>query len=127
MQVKEASVGEPKSMGEALQNTMGHALELARAEIALAKREVGDQLRSLAGSAVLLVAGAMVLQAAITSLCMLLVLEVQATVLVVAVVASIFVFGFALLIIGLKRAKGATLRTPKRLEVDVHTIQEAIK
>ena len=115
------------SAGHLLEKTLQDGLELARAEIALAKRELAEQARAIANSAVFFVAGVMFLQAAITTLGVLLVLLVHSTALGLAVVGGLVLVAVALGLTGLRLVKGFKLNTPRRLKLDAQKISEAVK
>jgi hypothetical protein len=110
-----------------LKNVVHDGLELGRAELNLAKREVVEQARSLATSAILLLAALMLLQAAITTLGVLLVLMLRATAFGFVVVAALAVIAAALGLLGLHKAEQKKLHVGQRAKRDAREIMEAMK
>jgi cytochrome c biogenesis protein CcdA len=115
------------SAAHLLEKTLHDGLELARAEISLAKREVAEQARAMSSSALFFVAGVMFLQAAITTLGVLLVLLVHSTALGFAVVGGLLLVAAALGLVGVRVVKGFKLNAPERLKLDARKIAEAVK
>ena len=114
-------------MTSTLETTLRDALELVRAEVALAKREFVDQTRSVASSAAFFVAAAMLLQAALTTLGVLLVLMVHSTALGFVVVAGFVVTAAVLGLLGVRVVKSFKLNSPDRLKLDARKISEAVR
>jgi len=110
-----------------LEKTLQDTLALARAEIALAKKEVLAQARALGSSAVLLLAGFVFLQAAITTLGVLLVLLLGATALGFVIVGGLLLIAAVLALVGLRGIRQIKLHSVERAELDVREIAEAVK
>jgi len=115
------------SAPELLKKAMNDALELGRAELALAKREAVEQARSLATSAILLLGALILLQAALTTLGVLLVLLLRAPGLGFVVVAAFLVIAGVLALFGLRQIEQKKLHVGERAKRDAHAIAEAVK
>ena len=127
MSTIESSAAQSASAPELLQRAIQDAMELGRAELTLAKQEVVAQARSLASSAFLLLAGLIMLQAAITTLGVLLVLLLRPPALGFIVVFASAAIALALGVFGLQKAKLNELQVGKRAKRDAREIAEAIK
>ncbi len=108
MQTIEVGSEHPPSVAQALEKTIHDALQLARTEIALAKQEVTEQARSAGRAVVFLLVAVMFLQAAITTLGVLL-LSLGGVALGFAVVG-------ALVLIGISLRKSRDARHARRVE-----------
>ena len=115
------------TVAQTLEKTAHDALELARAEIALTKRQAIEQARSMARSAIFLVAGVMFVQAALTSFGVLLVLVLRGPAPGLALVAGLLAVAALLATIGIRVLKANHVQSASRLERDVREIIEAVK
>ena len=112
---------------ELFKKALHDALELGRAELALAKSEAVEQARSLATSAILLLAALLMIQAALSTLGVLLVLMLHATALGFAVVAAFAVLALGLGLFGIRQAQQNKLHVGQRAKRDTREIVEAVK
>lgn len=119
----EQNAGVAKLLGQ----TLHDALELARAEIELAKRELLSEARSLGTAAVLLAASVFVLQAALTTLGVLLVLMLHAAAIAWLVVGGVFAVAVLLAALGAAALRRNHLAKIGRVKVDARKIAEAAK
>ncbi len=126
MEAIEVGSEQPPSVAHVLEKTIQDALHLARAEITLAKQEVAEELGSAARSAVSLLVGVMFLQAALTSLAVL-VLMLRGAALGFAVVGGLFAVAVVLGLLGIHGLKRRNLHTVARLKLDVREVAEAVK
>ena len=126
MDAKESAALHP-SVAQTLEKTIHDGLELARAELALAKRELGEQARAAAHSALFLLAGLMFLQAAVSSLGVLLILILGATPLGFVVVGGLVIVAAALGLVGIRAAKQNKFDSAERIKLDMREIAEAVK
>jgi uncharacterized membrane protein YqjE len=115
------------SAQQLLKNAVHDALELGRAELGLAKQEVVEQARSLAASAILLLAALMLIQAAVTTLGVLVILMLRGTELGFVVVAAFAAVAVALGLFGLHKAEQNKLHVGQRAKRDAREIVEAVK
>jgi hypothetical protein len=112
----------------ALSQVTGDALhqagQLIRAEVALAKSEVRQEIRAAERGALILAVGLVLLQSGVLVLAQALILKLGATTVVVAVTGSIFTvaaglcIGMGAVILGRRHL----VRTRARLEQDAHTL-----
>ena len=115
------------SAPELLKKAMHDALELGRAELALAKREAVEQARSFATSAVFMVAALIMLQAAITTLGVLLLMLLPERALGFIVVAAFLAIAVGLGLLGLHRLQQNKVEVGQRAKRDAREIAEAVK
>jgi uncharacterized membrane protein YqjE len=116
------------NLGELLESTLHHAKDLLQAELALAKSEVSNEVSSALDSLVLLVVGAIFLEAALTTLGVLLVFAFGVSVAAVAVVLVLTALGAIFCLVakrGLERRK--LPRTAARLALDTRQVMETVK
>lgn len=119
----EQNAGVAKLLGQ----TLNDALELARAEVALAKQDLVGEARSLGTAAVLLVAAGFVFQAALTTLGVMLVLMLHATATAWAVVGGFLVVALLLAASGGAALKRNSLAKLARVKTDVQKVAAAAK
>ena len=116
------------NLGQLLENTLHHGKELLQAELSLARNELSSELSSAFGSLGLLAAGAMFLQAALTTLGVILVVQLGAGVAAVALVVGLAGVGVALSVIALRALERRKLpRTTTRLALDTRQVMETVK
>jgi len=115
------------SAPELLKKAMHDALELGRAELALAKREAVAQARSFATSAIFLLAALVMVQAAITTLGVLLLLMLPAPALGFVVVAAFAAIAVGLGLLGLHKLEQHQVQVGQRAKRDAREIAEAVK
>ena len=94
--------GAQPNLGQLLEDTLHHGKSLLQAELSLARSEVASELSSAFSSLGLLATGAMLLQAALTTLGVALVLAYGVGVVAFVVIASLTSFGSLLLLLGLR-------------------------
>jgi uncharacterized membrane protein YqjE len=116
------------NLGELVEDALQQAKTLVQAELSLARRELRGELKRALGSALLLGAGAMFLQAALLSSCVLLVLALGGGIASVAVVLALVAIAGLLLLLGVRSARGEKLpRTTARLSRDAKQVLETVK
>jgi putative superfamily III holin-X len=116
------------NLGELVEDALHQAKTLVQAELSLARGELKLELKQALGSAVLVVAGAMCLQAALVTLGVLLVLALGVSLPSAAVVLALAVVGGLLLMVGVRSAGGSKLpRTAARLGSDAKQVLETVK
>jgi hypothetical protein len=116
------------NLGELLESTLHNAKTLLQAELSLAKRELSSELTSMLSSVGLLIAGAFFLQAALTTLGVLLVMAFGIGIAAVAVVVVLAGIGAALLVVALRALERKKLpRTTARLALDTQQVMETVK
>jgi len=104
------------------------AKTLVQAEISLARGELKQELKQALGSALLLGAGVMVLQAALITLGVLLVLALGVGAASVLVVLGLVAFAALLLLLGVRSVRHRRLpSTTARLSSDAKQVLETIK
>jgi hypothetical protein len=114
--------------GDLLEDALLQAKNLVQAELTLARRELASELSMAAHSVVTLVAGLMLLQAALTTLGVLLVLSLGVSVASGAVVVGLALLGAAAVLYarrGLAQRKLA--RTTERVARDAKQVMETVK
>ena len=115
------------SVAKLLGKTMHDALELGRAELALAKNELIGEARALVSSAAYVFAGLMIFEAALTTLGVLLVLRLHAAPLAWLVVAGFLLVAVVLALLGVSALKRNNLSKLGRVATDAREIVEAVK
>jgi hypothetical protein len=115
------------SVAQVLEKTIRDALQLVSAEIAVARADATEQVRSAARSAVLLAVGVMFLQAAVTLLGVAVLLVVRDTALGFAVVGALVAIALVLGILAIRGMKRHEMRGAERLKLDARAIAEAVK
>ncbi len=126
-QVERANAAEP-SLGQLLEKTMHHAKELVQAEISLARHELSNEVSAALGAVALLVAGIVFLQAALTTLGVLLVIQLGGGAIAASVVVFMTLVGTALCLLakrGLEKRKFP--QTSSHLALDADQVMETVK
>jgi len=122
-----AKTPEP-SLGQLLEKTLQHAKELVQAEISLARHEFGHELSSMLGAAVLLVAGIVFLQAALTTLGVLLVLQLGGGAIAASVVLVLAAIGATLCLLAKRDLEKRKMpETAAHLALDAQRVMETVK
>jgi len=127
MPAERANLSEP-SLGQLLEKTLQHAKELVQAEISLARHELRNEISSLVGAVVLLAAGVMFLQAALTTLGVLLVLQLGSGAISASIVVILAAVGATLC--GLAKRgldKRKLPQTSAHLALDARQVMETVK
>jgi hypothetical protein len=118
----------PPNLGDLIEDALHQAKTLVQAEFSLARAELKSELEQVVGSAILLLAGAMCLQAAVVTLGVLLVLALGVSFASVAVVVALVAIAALLVVLGLRSLKGRKLpRTAARLSSDAKQVLETVK
>jgi hypothetical protein len=118
----------PPHLGELLENTLHHAKSLLQAELSLARRELSGELSAAYGSLGLLVVAAMFLQAALSTLAVVLVLAFGVGIAAVGLVALLAAVGAVLMVVALCSLERRKLpRTTARLALDAQQVMETVK
>jgi len=116
------------NLADLVEDALQQAKTLVQAEFSLARGELKNELKQVLGSALLLGAGAMCLQAAIVTLGVLLVLALGVSVASGLVVLGLAVIAGVLLLLGVRSAQRAKLpRTTARLRADAKQVLESVK
>jgi len=124
---KERATAEP-NLGDLLESTLHHAKDLLQAELSLARREVSSEVSGALGSIALLAVGAMFLQAALSTLGVVLVLAFGVGIAAVALVVALAALGGVLTIVALRSLDRRKLpRTTERLALDAQQVMETVK
>ena len=123
----ERATAEP-NLGDLLESTLHHAKDLLQAELSLARREVSSEVSGALGSIALLAVGAMFLQAALSTLGVVLVLAFGVGIAAVALVVALAALGGVLTIVALRSLDRRKLpRTTERLALDAQQVMETVK
>jgi len=118
----------PPNLGELVEDALHQAKTLVQAEFSLARGELKMELQQALGSAIMLGAGAMCLQAALVTLGVLLVLALGVGVASVAVVLALVAVAALLLVLGVRSLQRRKLpRTSARLSSDAKQVLETVK
>lgn len=118
----------PPNLSELVEDALHQAKTLVQAEFSLAREELKGELKQVLGSALMLAAGAMFLQAALVTLGTLLVLVLGVSLASGLVVLGLFVLGGLLLMLGLNAVRRSKLpRTTARLSSDAKQVLETVK
>ena len=116
------------NLTDLVEDALQQAKTLVQAEFSLARGELKNELKQALGSALLLGAGAMCLQAAIVTLGVLLVLALGVSVASGLVVLGLLLVAGVLLLLGVRSAQRAGLpRTTARLRADAKQVLETVK
>jgi hypothetical protein len=116
------------NLGELLENTLHHAKNLLQAELSLARSEISSEVSAAYGSLLLLALGAMFLQAALSTLGVVLVLAFGVGVVAAGVIVLLAAIGIALALIAMRSLERRKLpRTTARLAMDAHEVMETVK
>jgi len=116
------------NLGDLVEDALHQAKTLVQAEFSLARNELKGELKQALGSALLLGAGAMCLQAALVTLGVLLVLALGVGIASVFVVLGLVAIAASLLMLGVRAAQGKKLpRTTERLTSDAKQVMETVK
>ncbi len=111
-----------------VEDALQQAKTLVQAEFSLARAELKNELKQALGSALLLAAGAMCLQAALVTLGVLLVLALGVGIASVLVVLGLLVSAGLLALRGVRSSQWAKLpRTAARLRADAKQVLETVK
>jgi uncharacterized membrane protein YqjE len=117
-----------QGLGDLIEDALHQAKTLVQAEISLARCELKDEFKQALGSAVVLGAGAMCLQAALTSLGVLLILALGVGAASALVVLGFLAFAGLFLVLGLRSLRRSKLpRTTARLSSDAKQVLETVK
>ncbi len=114
-------------MAKLLGKTMHDALELARAELALAKKELVGEAHALFSSAAYAFAGLMIFEAALTTMGVLLVIRLHAAPAAWLVVAGFLLAAVVLAVLGVSTLKRNKLSKAGRIANDTREIVETVK
>ena len=118
----------PPKLGELLEDVLLQARDLVQAELSLAGKELKQELKMAVRSALLLLVAAMLFQAALVVLGVLLVLQWGAGSASLAVVLVLAGGGVALSIIAVRSLRRERLpRTTARLSQDAKQLMETVK
>ena len=116
------------NLGELLEDALHQAKTLVQAELSLARAELKSEIKQALGSALLLAAGGMCLQAALSTLGVLLVLALGAGAGSAIVVLGLMAVAGLLLLLGVHAARRSKLpRTTARLSSDAKQVLETVK
>jgi len=116
------------NLGELVEDALHQAKTLVQAEFSLARGELKNEFKQALGSAVLIGAGVMCLQAALVTLGVLLVLALGVGASSAGVVLGLLALGAVLLVLGLRSARlGKLPRTTARLSSDAKQVLETVK
>jgi uncharacterized membrane protein YqjE len=116
------------NLGDLIEDALHQAKILVQAEFSLAREELKNELKQALGSAILLGAGAMCLQAALVTLGVLLVLALGVGVAAVGVVLALVAIAALLLVFGVRSLQRSKLpRTTARLSSDAKQVLETVK
>lgn|SRR6187549_2929698 len=111
-----------------VEDALQQAKTLVQAEFSLAGSELKAELNRALGSALLLGAGAMFLQAALVAASIVLVLVLGVGIASLAVVLALFAIAALLLLLGVRSARREKLpRTTARLSRDAKQVLETVK
>jgi len=125
--VERANSPEP-SLGQLLEKTLHHAKDLVQAEISLAKHEVSSEISSALGAVAWLIAGLMFLQAALTTLGVLLVFELGGGAIAASVVVLMTSLGLAMCLLAKRGLEKRKLpQTSAHLGLDAQQVMETVK
>ncbi len=122
----------PKSpeanLGDLVEDALHQAKTLVQAEFSLARGELKAELKQALGSALLLGAGAMFLQAALVTLGVLLVLALGVSIASAVVVLGLAAIAALLVLLGVRSVPREKLpRTTARLSADAKQVLETVK
>jgi hypothetical protein len=123
----ERTTAEP-NLGDLLESTLHNAKNLLQAELSLARREVSSEVSGALGSVALLGVGAMFLQAALSTLGVVLVLAFGVGAAAVGLVIALAAIGGVLTVVALRSLERRKLpRTTARLALDAQQVMETVK
>jgi len=115
-------------LGDLVEDALHQAKTLVQAELSLARGELKSEVKQALGSAVVLGAGAMCLQAALVTLGVLLVLALGVGAASALVVLGLLAFGALFVVFGLRSLRRSKLpRTTARLTADAKQVLETVK
>jgi len=118
----------PPNLSELVEDALHQAKTLVQAELSLARDELKSELKQALGSALMLAAGAIVLQAALATLGTLLVLALGVSLASGLVVLGLLVLAGLLLMLGFRGARRRKLpRTTARLSSGAQQVLETVK
>jgi len=116
------------NLGDLIEDALHQAKTLVQAELSLARGELKKELKLALGSATLLVAGAMCLQAALVTLGVVLVLALGVGVGAALVLLALLAAAALLIVLGLRSLQRNRLpRTTARLSADAKQVLETVK
>lgn len=126
--VKRAPNAPAPNFGDLVEDALLQAKTLIQAELSLAKREVQSEVKGASSSLVLLLIGAMFLQAALVTLGVLLVLALGAGLAASSVVVVLAAVGVACAFVAVRElGKRKLPRTSARLALDAKQVLETVK
>jgi uncharacterized membrane protein YqjE len=118
----------PPNLGELLEKTLHHAKSLVQAELSLARREISSEVSAAYGALLILMLGAMFVQAALSTLGIVLVFAFGVGVASVALVVGLAAIGLVLALLALRSLERRKLpRTTARLTSDARQVMETVK
>lgn len=116
------------NLGDLLEDVLHQSKSLVQAEFSLARREFVADLKTTASSLVVVIFGVLILQAALATLGVLLVMAFGVGVGGAAVVVGFFAVGAVVLVWGLRSIERRKLaRTSARLSLDAKQVMETVK
>jgi uncharacterized membrane protein YqjE len=118
----------PPNLGEVLEDVLLQAKTLVQAELSLAKREIASEVRGTVSSFVVLGVGVMFLQAALTTLGVLLIAALGPGIAAALVVAAFAAIGAVCTVVAIQKLQQRKLpQTSERLALDAKQVVEAVK
>lgn len=115
-------------LGDLLEDVLHQAKTLMQAELSLARRELVTEVKTAAGSVVLLIVAVMILQAALVTLGVLLVLALGVGLASAGVIVGLAVIGTAILLFSRRALTRQNVANPlRRLTVDAKQVMETVK
>lgn len=115
-------------LGDLIEDALHQAKTLVQAELSLARGELKNELKQALGSAIVLAAGVMCLQAALVTLGVLLVLALGVGAASALVVLGLLACAALFVVVGLRSLRGSKLpRTTARLTSDAKQVLETVK
>ena len=115
-------------LGDLIEDALHQAKTLVQAELSLARGELKNEVKQALGSAIVLGAGAMCLQAALVTLGVLLVLALGVGAASALVVLGLLAFAALFVVLGLRSLRHSKLpRTTARLTSDAKQVLETVK
>ena len=116
------------NLGDLLEDALVQAKTLVQAELALARTELKSEFTRAVSSVLLLIIGAMFLQAALATLGVLLVLAFGVGLAAVAVVVGLVAIGLIAGVLGVRALEGRKLpKTTARISEDAKQVLETVK
>lgn len=116
------------NLGDLLEDALVQAKTLVQAELALARGELKSELARAVSSVLMLIVGAMFLQAALATLGVLLVMAFGVGVAATAVVVGLAGIGVVLALLGMRTLERKKLpQTTARITADAKQVLETVK